>query len=112
MKIRIIGRPHFQFSLTNAQLRVLIACAGAHYDAECIAAAHIGGFLYGWRNMDGRNITATWGNIDLCLKIMEIIPPTFYTRDAIVASRLREAFHAALKQASKDSLLWEFNIET
>ena len=92
MKFTIHASPQFDLDITSDQLTMLAELAALHYDAACKSAAEVGGFIYGWiieRRWVGRSdptdmsMTATWRQLDLCLKIMEN-PPRGYSRmDAV-----------------------------
>lgn len=85
MHCTLQASPSFQLTLTQEELAVLLDCSGTHYDGVCKSASLVGGFLYGWKNhffsVDGEfndaplseiNVTATWSQIDTCLKILEM----------------------------------------
>lgn len=77
-------RVEIDLELTKAEVEHLMACSKAHYDYKCKQASEVGGFIYGWRNHfeldpetgDGPEATtsvrATWHEMDLACKILEV----------------------------------------
>jgi len=83
MKIEITCTPKFWLYLTLAQVELLSKLAIWHYDATCNRAALQGGFIFGWLNHykfveehdEGHGpVSASFGDLDLALKIMEMPP--------------------------------------
>lgn len=120
MKIHIYGNPHFKFSLTRAQLDVLMELSAMHYDGYCKSLCRPGpnSFLYGWSNsgkmIDGQEVyeawAATWHHLDMCMKILECtigLSPDEIT----VVGELRTSFSTAMRTASEASKPWFKEIE-
>lgn len=111
--VEIVGRPEFYFELVKKDVDCLIRLAEKHYDGACQAAAKgamhgegrtRNGLLIMWRNQwYGENtntpqrISATWRDLDLVLKITEILHTNGGTdEENEVASRLHFAFRRAM----------------
>ena len=114
MKIEIRGKPIFLFSLTGEQLGLLIALSKAHYDSTCRAASERGGFIYGWSaelELDPiAKFSATWRQLDLCLKILEgasYLPE----QQRAVGSALACSFMGAMTRATAATTAWNMEIE-
>lgn len=110
MKTTIHAAPIFYVDLTLAQVTILSELALMHYDAKCNSMALVGGRIYGWMNhvkfeleentaVDSKaTVRAERGDLDLCLKIMEMPPPSFSKIEIITMSR---HFRAALQVAAQ-----------
>jgi hypothetical protein len=118
MDFRIQGRPEFFFTLTLEEVTALIRLSEAHYDGACKEASRPGpnGFLYGWKNRltwateEGRptpQISATWRELDLVLKITEVWHGVKRDEDAEIGMRLHFSFRQAMTHFSQTiSPIW------
>lgn len=117
MKIEIYSKPMFRFSLTEAEVDLLLELSSRHYDGKCKAASQCGGFLYGWKNLfllpelagnkrpDSEEISADWHQLDTCLKIMEL--GVYYKEPTrTIIERLSHNFWSAMQQAKKEVPKW------
>lgn len=112
MKYEIRTSPTFEFQLTQRQLVMLTRASAHHYDATCRSlseprregGSRPQGLLVGWANIQeaGREfpecgpaiLTATWREVDLCLKCMEWhLPNRAYDKERV---RLTQAFRQML----------------
>lgn len=118
MKFEIVGRPEFRFSLTLAQIGMLIDRSSHHYDMVCRAASAQEperGFLRVWdvctRLNEGYVIQATWRQLDTCLKVLEY--PPFGTGPEEIATQrgLFNSIHKAMNAAMEESPHWVLNID-
>lgn len=91
MKFTIRSVPRFEFELTREQLVMLTRASTLHYDATCRSlsgpwqAGTSAGLLVGWSNIQEAarlypqagpaTLEATWRELDLCLKCMEMPLP-------------------------------------
>lgn len=105
MHFTIRGVPEFEFKLTTVQLDILLACASAHYDHTCKAAAAVGGVVYGWRNMtimpaESLPVWATYRDLDLALKILENLS-VLDRGQRETARSLATSFHVALRAGNR-----------
>ena len=111
MKFRIYGKPVIQFTLAPEQLDVLLTLSGLHYDSTCRAASQVGGFLYGWKNQCEwsleTKVSASWRDLDICCKILEI--PRYEER--VIARILARLFSGALSEVSSASTRWSREFE-
>jgi hypothetical protein len=107
MKIQITCSPTFYLPLTLAHVEALRNLAIWHYDGACNRAALQGGFIYGWINWlyhsdseDLPTCKASFGDLDLCLNIME---HTHGLSDAELAlvGEMRRSFREAMKLSNK-----------
>lgn len=75
MKVEMKAMPKFWFNLTPDQLKALNFLSKVHYDWVCKSASMERGFIYGWTNQLDYNptamVSASWGEIDTCIKICE-----------------------------------------
>lgn len=64
-------------SLAKTEVTRIQRIALSHYDATCIAAAKVGGFIYGWMNSlnletaDAKDFTINLDQVSLVTKILE-----------------------------------------
>jgi hypothetical protein len=115
MKVEIQGRPEFRFMLTLAQVDVLVKLSRGHYDSVCRAASdpnapHGDHFIYTWRACvegAGEDYThrASWRQLDVCLKIMEMAGMCTRQEKAAV-DKLRHAFFSAMSVANNHAATW------
>ena len=116
MRCTLHAIPSFLLTITREELAVLLDCAGTHYDSVCKSSSLQGGFLYGWKNQffflsDGEatpnevNVTATWREMDTCLKILEM--PRHHV--AMRAQNLSHSLRQYLRQSQTHltHLIWE-----
>lgn len=106
--IRILPVPRFEMPFTLYQVSILKQLSEAHYDFTCKRSGRVGGFIYGWEQSltfsELGSVSATWHDLDLTLKIMEMPYLTGKEEnDAIVAIRkmCREAMNRANKAVDK-----------
>lgn len=115
MKFKVQGVPEFQFTLTQAQIDLLMQCSATHYDSVCRQAsnpncAHGEHFIYTWwscmRNSGNLNYahTATWRQLDIACKVLEF-PSGAKTPQQLT---LRFAFSSVLGAAAKRLGNWHF----
>lgn len=75
MKIKICAQPKFYFQLNAEQIAVLMQLSREHYDGVCKSAGQDRGFIFGWNNwyqvQPESEQSASWRELDICLKIME-----------------------------------------
>lgn len=133
MLIDIEASPQFYLPFTLAQIELMIKCSTHHYDATCRAASappvypppdQTNGMLSSWRRKaefymehpveDGIKpikTLATWGQLDLLLKIMEntyCLPDSDHKTIRQLSDDVRSALNAA--RAALDS--WKLQIDT
>lgn len=110
MKIEITCIPKFWLYLTLSQVELLSKLAIWHYDATCNRAALQGGFIFGWLNHykfveqhdEGPGpVSASFGDLDLALKIMEYQPLSIELESVLLVAEMRTAFQVALATSNK-----------
>jgi len=116
MKISIHGKPEFHLPLTMAHVELLTACSEAHYDHRCKQASQVGGFIYGWKNrlafptdLEELNlVSGDWGDLDLCLKILEA--SHYMNVSKALITELRTAFYSAMRAATRLRDVWVYEL--
>lgn len=113
MKIEIVGRPQFRFTLSEHQLGVLTRLSHDHYDSKCrsISEPGVANFLYAWRVARDANpsveLSASFADLDLCSKLLEEFNLVGLPEDRqLIARGLSESFHLALTSASNAAKDW------
>jgi hypothetical protein len=102
---RIIYNPQAEITLCRMDILVLKDMGERHYDGVCQRAVAHGGFIYGWymRLDDGpglpdRNqtfkVTATFEELDLACKIVELAGPEGNEPGRVLHEQLRAALVA------------------
>jgi hypothetical protein len=115
MDIEITAQPIFWLPLTPRQIEVLKKLSESHYDWTCKSASRPGegGFIHGWHvrieyceSTEPRPLCkATWQELDLSLKIMEMsgwLPQD----EKDIVSELRTAFYGALDEYKEAGRFW------
>jgi hypothetical protein len=117
VQIEISAEPRFYVPLTLEEVEVLKELSSLHYDALCRASGEpvTGGFIHGWWNSLSiqvnypisdeptealRPVKASWRELDLCLKIMEFVPPNLAPEKKAVVAKLTKHFNGALRHAT------------
>lgn len=113
MKYTITGTPKFWFRLNMFQVKQLIKCSKLHYDGVCRAASEKASYVWAGNNgfltiwlmhaKQRSELSASWHDIDISLKIMENPPPGV---DRQTISSLRVAFHGLLREANECHRVW------
>lgn len=117
MEIEISAQPLFRVPLTLADVAVLLELSALHYDETCRLAGVPGeqGFIYGWNSWltllattpdEPPVVTATWRQLDLCLKLMEFLPYRFTAERTATVRRLSTAFNGAMSLAQAEMSKW------
>lgn len=119
MKMTIRAVPKFCLSLTHAQVKAIVKTASVHYSTDCQMAASVGGFIYGWLNStapvaghsdSGIECTGTFREMDLLLKILEIMPPSLSNQERGWLDDLRDMVNVSM-QALGGSGLSDFSYQ-
>lgn len=110
----VMPRAVFALTLRRVEIDVLSRLSRAHYDLRCKLASQPGGFIYGWgnhldlmENEPNSRVTATWNDLDTCLKILEVrVALTGESR--VCAEKLAEEIRHILSVARRATLVtWE-----
>lgn len=119
MKIEITAVPRYWLHMSLAHAMLLQKLSSIHYDSKCKRAGLLGGFLYGWINQltpyegakvapDGTClsvegmpllVTATFDELETCLKIMEFPPPVMAVEERTMIDDMFQSFMDAFKIA-------------
>lgn len=129
MKFKIVGRPEFEFTLSQELMAAILLCSEHHYDGQCQMASkppqgqHMGGFLHGWRmrmywaHEDATEdyelpvLSATFNQMDLLSKICEnTCILTNEAKQLVMGFRLD--LHKAMLQAQAQGACWHLTMET
>lgn len=115
MEIKITAEPIAWVPLTDLEVDILVTCSQLHYDVLCRRAGELGGFIFGWKNSTRWAVEqggpvpeqkVTLRDIDHCLKILEVQPPT---QDSMVQQQhndLRARFWLLTKELASASKNW------
>lgn len=110
MNYEIYGVPRFEFRISRQQLDFLMDYSSAHYDTECRFASRVGGFVYGWNNRMGidsyTRVSASFRDLDTCLKILEIPIPSMNLKDRKIQEELASSFRDMLTFANSQCKYW------
>ena len=120
MKAILTAKPVFNFTLTRAHVDLLTRLSAVHYDSVCKAAGCVGGFLYGWNNQQQQaleqqeaapELSATWRQLDTCMKILEGGQYEMYRADWPVMHELEHFFRRLFREATDKIHPLAFTIE-
>jgi hypothetical protein len=130
MKFIVQGQPEFRMALTLEDVAILMKTSAKHYDSVCREASATrefskdnSNFITSWQNIlnsykqfpldEGEigMVTATWRQIDTCLKILE---QTHILTDIeqVVAGRIRYDFIRALSTVRPLYDQWRTEFDT
>lgn len=124
MKFDIRAKLTFSFRPTAPQVELLIKLSKLHYDHSCRAASleradriSTEGFLTRWKRSlelwdadPDVAITANFGELDLCTKLLEI-SPGLAPGEMAVQEDLANALHTVLRQANEVTKAWHTTVE-
>ncbi len=102
-------------SLSKLDLALIWKCAINHYDNKCVRSINKGNFIYGWKiaiwncNKDF-NLNATFRELDLVLKILEMYPYVMTkskraVQCQLLSKKIREMIILANKVHPKEVIL-------
>jgi hypothetical protein len=121
MKIALRAKVEFHVPLRKHHIEALLFLSERHYDVKCKLAGHNGGgFLCRWKNeIDGwdlyeqaeeyRYVTASFDDLDMCLKIMETPIALFKQKHSdyvVTVTELRKSFFGATGLANSKYTKW------
>lgn len=108
MKVAIHAHPVFHFYLGAQAVELLRKLSKKHYDAHCrsISEPGRGSFLWGWHTLcdgaDGAEVSASFRDLDTCLKLLEMPPPPHQLQ----AFMLSAFFRAILAESNRITPTW------
>jgi hypothetical protein len=117
MNIELRAKVDFRIPLREPHVLALLELSRVHYDARCRLAGAACGFLVGWkRQIDSwtryeeeekhKTISATFDELDICLKIMEVAYLLRDYRYGTVIADLRTDFIGATRLANDKYHEW------
>lgn len=123
MKIKIQGRPEFQFQVTETLLASFSKLSEYHYDAMCRFVGEWG-FIFTWRNnmkfaMSDSNpepcnvidVRLTWRDLDLLMKVCEFPNGLIIGEQREELLDFKKSVWIAMDASNKSVSKWNVEIE-